>query len=242
MQPNRDVERKGKHPLLLTPIAMASLISLPSDILHTVLDKLDKPPPSALAIYFKPGFDTTSFSNITLKALSCISKAWRAVVLDRLFSHARIIIGARNYPRHCTLQSRLVQAVFRFEAAISINNLKDSVKTLTIVIEDSPVLDDRSFSKPEFVGRDFDPFIDCKEADQLQSCLNVLWHSVQPLCLTIVVGSHNLSALTRTAAYLKRPRHYIRSYKTILLTRPATPRDTQASARRSCRTIFSMSP
>lgn len=70
--------------------ATSSLLILPNELLHHAFSFLHKTPPSERHFTHLPGRNWTDHAEAPLKALSTVSRRLRAIVLQILFTHARL--------------------------------------------------------------------------------------------------------------------------------------------------------
>lgn len=75
---------------------------LPEELLCHILEYLDRNPPSLESQSEVPCIESLFASDITLKNLSCVSRAWRRLVIPVLFKHTRIkLTDALPTPHYC---------------------------------------------------------------------------------------------------------------------------------------------
>ncbi|KAF2173053.1 hypothetical protein M409DRAFT_17003 [Zasmidium cellare ATCC 36951] len=71
-------------------MSTTTIASLPEEILLTIFEYLDSPPPSQLKSRLEPTLDLTKSNNHIYKSISQVSHLWRRIILPLLFRYSRL--------------------------------------------------------------------------------------------------------------------------------------------------------
>ncbi|KAK7744675.1 hypothetical protein SLS53_003564 [Cytospora paraplurivora] len=117
---------------------MATISSLPTEMLAHIFSFLDAPAPSDLRLHDQPKahmFKNPNISSQNLKNLSLVSHQWRATVLPLLFRHAVLYLDNLDLAR--IEQARAEPGAIPLLPFVRANHLKPYIHTLTLVVAKS---------------------------------------------------------------------------------------------------------
>jgi hypothetical protein len=174
--------------------------SLPNELLTHIFGYFETPPSSTSGLLEEPIFELTSAEVSDLKAISCVSRRWRSVVLPRLFKNSRFITA--------TISSKKKQAlpVLREEiqpllSFIRKYSLAKAVTSFVLVARDEKVSNNAA---------------EIFELNGFASFWKALFEVVNPSELLIIAHPEALGALTSCRVWLQdrwtfdSPCHYLR--------------------------------